>query len=119
MKNTLFYILSFIVSGAVYGQSEEHKTNFIFPTSGPIYLSGTFGELRSNHFHSGIDIKTDSRTGKAVVAIADGYVSRIKVAPGGYGKALYIDHPNGYTSVYGHLWQFTGEVNQYVKDGRA
>lgn len=80
-----------------------------------MYLSGTFGELRSDHFHSGIDIKTESRIGKPVFAIADGHVSRIKISSSGYGKAVYIEHPDGYTSVYGHLWRFTEAVDTYVK----
>ncbi len=66
--------------------------------------SASFGEMRENHFHSGIDIKTDGVEGKAVVAVADGYVSRMSLSPSGYGLALYITHPQmGTTSVYGHL----------------
>ena len=62
--------------------------------------SANFGEMRPNHFHSGVDIKTDGVTGKPVVAAADGYVVRIAVSPGGYGRALYIAHPDGTTTVY-------------------
>jgi hypothetical protein len=78
-------------------------------------LSGSFGEIRSGHFHSGIDITTNETEGLPVYAAADGYVSRIKIAPDGYGKALYITHPNGFVTVYGHLQKFTGELNSYVK----
>jgi hypothetical protein len=78
-------------------------------------LSGTFGELRSNHFHSGLDIKTNQRTGADVHSIASGYVSRIKIEHYGYGKALYITHPNGYTSVYAHLKKFSPRIEEYVK----
>jgi hypothetical protein len=78
-------------------------------------LSGTFGELRGNHFHSGIDIKTQGVTGKDILAAADGYVSRIKISPWGYGKALYIKHPNGYTTVYGHLKQFNQGIDSLVR----
>jgi hypothetical protein len=81
-----------------------------------LLLSGTFGELRANHFHSGIDIKTNGATGAKVYAIADGYISRINVSAFGFGKALYINHPNGYTSVYAHLDYFTGPVHEYVMD---
>lgn len=66
-------------------------------------LKGNYGELRSNHFHSGIDLSTQGKIGQPVRASADGYVSRIKISEYGYGKAIYIDHPNGYTTVYGHL----------------
>lgn len=79
-------------------------------------LSGTFGELRSNHFHTGIDIKTEGVEGQKVYAIDDGYVSRIKVSTSGYGKALYITHPDGKTSVYAHLKEFNKNINSYVVD---
>lgn len=82
----------------------------------PVVLSGTFGELRSNHFHSGIDIKTQGKEGVPIYAPADGYVSRIKVQQYGFGKALYINHPNGYTTVYGHLKKFEPSIQKYVKN---
>ena len=85
------------------------------PLDIPMYLSGTFGELRSNHFHAGIDIKTQGVEGLKVYAVADGYVSRVKVGLGGYGNALYITHPNGYISVYGHLKKFNKAITQYVR----
>ncbi len=67
-------------------------------------------ELRSDHFHSGLDMRTEGREGLDVKAAGDGWVSRIKVGPWGYGKALYIDHPNGHTTVYAHLSEFTGAI---------
>jgi hypothetical protein len=79
-------------------------------------LSGTFGELRSDHFHAGIDIKTYGVIGKPIHAIADGFVSRVAVSPGGYGKAVYIEHPNGYTSVYAHCNAFSAPLDQWVKN---
>ena len=85
------------------------------PLDIPMYLSGTFGELRSNHFHAGIDIKTQGVEGLKVYAVAEGYVSRVKVGLGGYGSALYITHPNGYISVYGHLKKFNKAITQYVR----
>ena len=86
------------------------------PVDIPIYLSATFAELRPNHLHAGIDIKTQAVEGKKVYAVADGYVSRIGVSPFGYGNVLYITHYDGYTSVYGHLQRFNGEIAKYVKD---
>jgi hypothetical protein len=86
------------------------------PVKIPLYLSGSFAELRSNHFHSGIDIKTRGTTGLPVYAVAEGYVARISVSPTGFGKAIYINHPNGTTSVYGHLLHFSPEIEKYVKD---
>jgi len=78
-------------------------------------LSGTFGELRSNHFHAGLDIKTQGKEGLNVYAAADGYVSRIKISHYGYGKAIYITHPNGYTTVYGHLQRLSPTLEAYIK----
>ena len=82
----------------------------------PLYLSGNFGEIRTDHFHSGIDIKTQGRIGQQVYSVEKGYVSRIKVQANGYGKSIYITHPNGYTSVYGHLDRYRDDIAAYVKD---
>lgn len=90
--------------------------DFVNPLAPPLLLSGSFAELRSNHFHTGIDIKTNNETGKPVIAIADGYISRIKIRPYGFGKALYITHYNGYMSVYAHLSKFREDIRQYVQD---
>ncbi|WP_336129183.1 M23 family metallopeptidase [Mesoflavibacter sp. CH_XMU1422-2] len=88
---------------------------FASPLDGETILAGTFGELRSNHFHSGLDIKTKQREGLKVYAAASGYVSRIKIAHFGYGKALYITHPNGYTTVYAHLQRFSDKIESFIK----
>ena len=85
-------------------------TSFISPFKFPLLLSANFGELRPNHFHNGIDIKTQGVTGKPIYCIADGYVSRILVLHGGYGQALFVTHPNGYTSVYGHVIKFAPAI---------
>lgn len=81
----------------------------------PPALAGSFGELRANHFHSGIDFRTNQRQGYPVYAVADGYISRLRVQNSGFGLALYINHPNGYTSVYGHLQRFSPKIAQQVK----
>lgn len=88
------------------------------PFDSAILLAGTFCELRNNHFHGGLDIRTGGWEGWEVKSVADGHVSRIKVSPYGYGKALYITHPNGYTSVYGHLKNFTGAIAEYVTNAQ-
>jgi len=103
------------VSGIVYCQNAVPTDYFAVPLKIPIILSGSFGELRSNHFHSGLDIKTQQKEGFPVYAPANGYVSRIKVAHYGYGKALYISHPNGYSTVYAHLNRYAGAIQEYVK----
>ncbi|GAA4277961.1 M23 family metallopeptidase [Aquimarina mytili] len=110
-------ILAFILFGISLCQAQEKiaKDYFIHPLDIPLVISGTFGELRSNHFHSGLDMKTNGEEGLNVYASASGRVSRIKVSHGGYGKAMYVVHPNGYTTVYAHLKRFSPEIEAYVK----
>ncbi len=98
-----------------FSQEKYPQDYFIKPLNIPIVLSGSFGELRSNHFHAGLDIKTQGKEGLSVFSTADGYVSRIKVQQFGYGKAIYITHPNGFTTVYGHLSKFAKHIEKYVK----
>ena len=112
-KIILLLILIYSVSN--YSQQKYPTDYFQNPLDIPLVLAGTFGELRTNHFHAGIDIKTKKREGFNVLAVADGYVSRIKIQHWGYGKALYIKHPNGYTSVYAHLQKFSPEIEEYIK----
>jgi len=102
--------------GYAFGQNDIPTDYFSNPLDINLVLSGNFGEMRANHFHSGLDLKTEQREGLPVYAPADGYVSRINVQHYGYGKALYILHPNGYTTVYGHLRSFAGDIEKYVKD---
>ena len=112
-KFLLFFFL--LIANFSHSQDKYPTDEFISPLEIPLLLSGTFGELRSNHFHSGFDIKTQQKEGLNVIASGSGYVSRINVSRWGYGKALYITHPNGYTTVYGHLKQFSPEIEAYVK----
>jgi len=112
------YILLFTISlfsyNTSYSQNKYSQDYFDLPLHIPIVLAGSFGELRGNHFHSGIDIKTQGSIGKKVYAPADGYISRIKVSPWGYGNALYIKHPNGYTTVYAHLNSYMDTIADLV-----
>jgi hypothetical protein len=89
--------------------------DFIPPVDIPVVLAGNVGEIRANHIHAGIDIKTGGVVGKTIRAAADGWVSRIAVSPTGYGRALYVDHPNGTTTVYAHLDTFVGAIGEYVR----
>ena len=82
----------------------------------PLISAGSYGELRSNHFHAGVDLKTQQREGIPVYATEDGYVSRIKVSVWGYGKVVYLRHPNGYTTVYAHLQKFAPKLEDFVKN---
>ncbi|EAR11995.1 hypothetical protein PI23P_11697 [Polaribacter irgensii 23-P] len=113
MKQLLFTLV--LYSFATFSQKKYPTEYFQSPVDIPILLAGTFGELRSNHFHAGVDIKTEGKEGLKVYAVAEGYVSRIKVQQFGYGKAIYITHPNGYTSVCGHLSAFKDEIESYIQ----
>lgn len=109
----IYIFLFFLLSLNLVGQESPYRS----PVDIPLLLSANFGELRPNHFHSGIDIKTQGVINKPVYAIADGYISRISVSPSGYGLALYIDHPaTGHTSQYGHLERFAPSIAKYVKE---
>lgn len=109
--STLILLLSVTVSA-----QKLNPNDYCHPLQGVLgYLSANFGEMRTNHFHSGVDFKTDGAEGKRVVAVADGYVSRIFCSHAGYGRALYLNHPNGTTSVYGHLQRFTPEIEAYLE----
>ena len=96
-------------------QEKYPKDYFGSPLDITLSIAGSFGELRPNHFHSGIDFRTQQKEGFPVFATADGFVSRINVANFGYGKCVYIDHPNGFTSVYAHLQRFAPLVDKYVR----
>ena len=98
------------------GQDKYPRIYFRSPVGFPITLSGSFGDVRPNHFHSGIDIRTNGEQGKPVYAAADGYIARIFVSPFGFGKALYINHPNGYTTVYGHLRNFNAAIGSWTRN---
>ncbi len=101
----------------IYGNYVYPFTDFRSPlTIAPPALSGSFGELRSNHFHSGLDFRTNQRSGYPVHAVADGYISRLRVQNSGFGLAVYITHPNGYTTVYAHLARFNSKVAQITKN---
>ncbi len=117
MKHRLaiLVILMLLPFFLVRAQHQYPKDYFRSPVDFHVSLAGSFGEIRKNHFHSGIDIRTEGVQGKPVYAIADGYVSRINVSAGGFGKALYITHPNGYTSLYGHLKGYAGSIAGWVK----
>lgn len=110
----IFFLIFFIaaVGRAQFGQS---GSAYVFPLDIRLSVSGTFGEIRNNHFHTGLDFSTQSKTGWNVYAIAPGYVSRIKVSAGGYGKVVYLTHPDGKVSVYGHLQEFNVVVEDYVR----
>lgn len=115
LKAFILIVFNLFQIFTLFGENKFPKKIFRSPIDYEMVLSGNFGELRNNHFHSGIDIKTGGIIGKKIFAVADGYICRIKVSSNGFGKALYIRHRNGYTSVYSHLNQFNKEINIWVK----
>lgn len=106
----LIYFLPFLSRAQSYPQSY-----FRHPLDIPMQLVANFGEIRTNHWHMGLDIRTQQRVNLSVRAAADGYISRVSIEPGGFGQAIYIDHPNGYTTVYAHLNSFYPALASYVK----
>lgn len=112
-----FNLLNICLLSAATGLGQA-PLKFIPPMDHAIELSGNFMEPRGDHFHSGLDIRTQGKEGLPVKAVADGWVSRIKISPWGYGKAVYIDHPDGHTSVYGHLQVLKGPVAKACLDAQ-
>ena len=115
-------IISICVAGSIFTFSIVHpvtaQQTFRNPLDIPLLLSANFAEIRPDHFHTGFDIRTQEKTGFKVFAAADGYVSRIKVSAFGFGNAVYIMHPNGYMTVYGHLDHFSDSIAAYVKQSQ-
>lgn len=110
------FLLLILLYTPLFSQTTDYpKDYFRPPLDIPMQLSGNFGELRNNHFHAGFDFRTQQKEGFPVHAAADGYISRIKISSYGYGKAIYIDHPNGYTTLYGHLQKGYGKVDEYIR----
>lgn len=115
MKKFLVFSLLVYSLLNVFAQENYPKDYFRGPLGGTLLMSGNFCELRSNHFHGGLDLRTGSN-GKYVYASADGYVSRIKVSRGGYGYALYLTHYKGYKTLYGHLQSYSKDIKNWVID---
>lgn len=123
MMRKIKVLTSIILFFSLYTNAQQIFSNNKYPLVDfrppldivPPALAGSFGELRANHLHSGMDYRTNQREGYPVYAIADGYISRLRVQNSGFGLALYINHPNGFTSVYGHLQRFNPKIAQQVK----
>lgn len=109
-------LCSEMLTAQVFTPAVYPKGYFRNPLEIPIDLSGNFGELRPNHYHMGLDLKTRARENQPVHAAADGYVARIKIEPAGFGRAIYVNHPNGYTTLYAHLNDFNPKLEAWVKE---
>ncbi|WP_313093425.1 M23 family metallopeptidase [Chryseobacterium flavum] len=118
MKNfcRLVLFVFLVSSGIAQAQNDYPKNYFRNPLNIPMQLAANFGAVRVNHFHMGLDLRTNSQENLPVVASADGYVSRVKIERYGFGNAVYISHPNGYTTVYAHLNRYFDELDEYVKE---
>ncbi len=105
-----------ILPAALPGDEPAYPQDYFrSPIGIPILLAGNFAEMRDGHFHGGLDIKTNDAEGYRIYAAADGHISRVKVSPSGFGHALYVAHPNGFTTVYAHLSRFKGNINAFVR----
>jgi len=115
LKLSILFLIIFSFSEL---RAQKMSTNdpFISPLKPPFQFSGNFGEFRPSHFHSGLDFRTQGQTGLPVYAVKDGYISRIGISATGYGNALYMNHSDGTTSVYGHLQRFHPLLQEYVKE---
>ncbi|MEP7228956.1 MAG: peptidoglycan DD-metalloendopeptidase family protein [Ginsengibacter sp.] len=118
-KPFLFFLVIFLcfdAQGQVLPAKKYPKGYFIYPVEANVGLAANFGELRANHYHMGLDCRTDRVVNKVVKAVADGYVAHVKVEPFGFGQAIYINHPNGLTTLYAHLNSFFPALEEYVKE---
>jgi len=122
MKKALVKIFLVVLCNPVYSQffpvKNYPKKYFRNPLDIPISLAANFGELRANHYHMGLDIRTQGKVNLPVYAAADGYIARIKIEPFGFGQAIYINHPNGYTTLYAHLNSFFPALSDYIKEAQ-
>ena len=112
MRKSIVFLLLLVSSGMLAQSISDY---YRLPIDGEFSISANYGELRNDHFHAGIDIRVGGVVGKPIYAVADGYVSRIGISPYGYGKVVYITHPNGTTSVYAHLHTFSPAIKTYIE----
>jgi hypothetical protein len=114
IKKGLLPSIAFLLA-VLSGNAQPYPKRYLSPPlDGPLLLTATFGEIRDEHFHSGIDLSTGNQEGLEVKAAAEGYVSRIKVSPDGFGRVLYVTHPNGFVTVYAHLKRFRDDLQAYT-----
>jgi len=112
----LFLLFSVNLFAQNFPAKNYPKGYFIYPVQAKIGLSANFGELRPNHYHMGLDCRTEQRENLRIISAADGYIAQVKIEPSGFGRAIYINHPNGLTTLYAHLNDFFPELENYVKE---
>jgi hypothetical protein len=111
-----FRIIIYLIANTTFFYSQKQAFDFILPLEHKPIITGNYGEIRPNHFHAGLDFTTDPIKNLPIKCIYDGYVSRIKISSVGYGKALYITHPNGYVSVYAHQKKYADQIETYIQN---
>ena len=112
----IFHHFYFFTAAQFFPKKHYPQEYFIYPISAKVALAANFGELRPNHYHMGLDCKSDQKQNRPVFAAADGYIAHVRIEPSGFGRAIYINHPNGLTTVYGHLNDFSPALEKYVKE---
>jgi len=115
MHYILFLFFFLFIDINTFSQHVGVDPKYHSPLGIPLQLSAIFGDIRPNHFHMGLDFKTNQKTGISIYSISDGYISRIRISPSGYGRVLYVNHPNGITSVYAHCSAFSKEISEFLK----
>jgi hypothetical protein len=115
MINFRILILLFFALNSLFFYAQYNGLEFSYPLDREVVITGNYGEIRPNHFHAGLDFSTDPTVNLPIKSIGDGYVSRIKISSGGYGRVLYVTHPNGYVSVYAHQKKYAKKIDEYIK----
>jgi hypothetical protein len=111
----LFFLTPLLVTAQIFPSKNYPKGYFAWPVKAAVGIAANFGELRPNHYHMGLDVRTDQKENVAVIAAADGYIAKIKIEPFGFGRCIYINHPNGLTTLYAHLNDFYPALEDYIK----
>lgn len=112
----LLLVLILVPFSSIFSQSKTYpKGYFRYPLAIAPKLNANFGEMRPNHFHMGLDLFTERRENMPIYAAADGYIARVKIEPGGFGRAIYLNHPNGFTTLYAHMNDFMPALEVFVK----
>ena len=112
-----FFSVLFISAGAqIFPIKNYPRGYFQWPLVAKVGLAANFGELRPNHYHMGLDCKTNQRENVTVAAAADGYIAKVKIEPYGFGRCIYINHPNGFTTLYAHLNDFYPALEKYITE---
>ncbi len=115
MINFRILFLLFFTLNYSFFYAQYNGLGFSYPLDRDVVITGNYGEIRPNHFHAGLDFSTDPSANLPIKSVGDGYVSRIKISSGGYGRVLYVTHPNGYVSVYAHQKKYASKIDEYIK----